>query len=163
MLRLFILPMQDFRLAELVMVAMPVSKEGFTRLPDNHVAADSGGYPAVLFDVGTTAPATVGPRPAEGGDPFGMPCFPVLILPTEAETPDPGVVINAGRMLWSNSMQPYLVGAEEWTNLTAGPPVATEDREVEHPWPRIAPVVVEPVDGGGEFSFHCWMMMMIFC
>ena len=150
-LRLYVLPMEDFRLAELLIVAMPVSKEGFARLPDNHVAADSGGYPAVLFDAGTTTPATVGPRPAEGGDPFGMPCYPVLILPAGAETPAPGVIINAGRKLWSNAVQPYLVEAEEWTNLTAGTPVATEDREVEFPWPRIAPVVVEPVDGGGEF------------
>ena len=151
-LRLFILPIEDFKLAELLLVAMPVGKEGFNRLPDSHVAEETGSYPAVLFDAGTTNPASVGPRPTEECDPFGMPCLPILILQPEAQEPDSGVVINAGRRLWSNSVQPYLVEAEEWTNLTAGTPVATEEREVEFPWPRIVPVDFEPDDTGEFFG-----------
>ena len=148
LLRLFIIPMADYRLAELIIVAMPVTQDGFARLADSHVAGNSGNYPCILFDVATANPATVGPRPGEGGDPFGMPCLPICILPREAELPEPGVVINAGRMLWDSCVQPYIVSAEEWTNLTAEAPVPTEDRAVDHPWPRVAPEVVPQGDGG---------------
>ena len=155
LLRLFITPMADYKLAEFLIVAIPISKDGFARLADNHVAGDSGGYPCVLFDVATANPATVGPRPTEGGDPFGMPCLPILIMPAGEEAPESGIVMNAGRMLWDNCVSPYIVSAEEWTNLTAESPVPTENREVDHPWPRVAPVVVPPGEGGRLFLFFC--------
>ena len=58
-----------------------------------------------------------------------------------------------GEMLWDSCVQPYIVSAEEWTNLTAEAPVPTEDRAVDHPWPRVAPEVVPQGDGGRFVEF----------
>ena len=55
---------------------------------------------------------------------------------------------HRGEDVWDSCVQPYIVSAEEWTNLTAEAPVPTVDREVDHPWPRVAPVVVPQGDGG---------------
>ena len=104
LLRIFVLPMEDPRLAEIMMVAMPVSPDSFARLSDNHVARDSGGFPSILVDAGSSNPVTVGPRPEADVGNFGLPCYPVLILPDEALAPQPGVVVAAARGLWDNAV-----------------------------------------------------------
>ena len=154
LMRAFILPMADFRLAELLIVAIPVSPDGFNRLPDNHVAKEEGGYPAVLVNSGSTYPLTVGPRPDADAGNFGLPCLPILIMPDEAVAPASGVVVAAARNLWSNAVQPFIMTTREWLDCTADAPVRVEDREVDHPWPRLVPVVEPAQDQGNDLFFH---------
>ena len=152
LLRAFVLPMEDTRLAEVALVAIPVTPDGFSRLADHHVAKEAGGFPAVLVDAGSTNPVTVGPRPEADCGNFGLPCLPVLILPDEATAPSSGVVVTAARKLWENAVQPYILSAADWLRDTAESPVHIEDREVTYPWPRLIPVTDSQPDREGEYN-----------
>ena len=154
--------MEDPHLAELMLVAMPVPPEGFSRLADNHVARESGGYPAILIDAGDTNPATVGPRPSEEAGNFGLPCLPVMILADEMVPPPSGAVVKATRLLWENAVQPNLVLAQEWLDITGQTPVNIEDRDVEFPWPRLIPEREAARDDEGELSY-CFFCTLCCC
>ena len=141
LVRAYVLPMEDSRLAEIMLVAMPISPDGFSRLADSHVAKDDGGYPAILVNTGSSYPLTVGPRPDEDAGNFGLPCLPILIIPDEAVPPASGLLVAAARNLWSNAVQPFIMTTQDWLDCTADAPVRVEDRGVDHPWPRLVPVL----------------------
>ena len=42
LVRAYVLPMEDPKLAEIMLVAIPVSEDGFSRMSDNHVARTGG-------------------------------------------------------------------------------------------------------------------------
>ena len=152
LVRAYVLPMEDPRLAEVMLAAIPVSEDAYPRMSDNHVATTDGGFPCVLIDAGNTNPVSVGPRPREEQGNFGLPCYPVLIMPDDAVQPPSGQVVEATRNLWAGAGQPFLMEVAEWVEATAQSPVATEDKEVDFPWPRIAPVVEEQAAEGKNIS-----------
>ena len=106
----------------------------------------------------------MGPRPGEEEGNFGLPCYPVLVMLADAVMPPSGEVVEATRNLWSSAVQPFLLDATQWVETTSQMPVNTEEREVEFPWPRIAPAIPEG-GGDGKFlsdngcCFGCWMLI----
>ena len=107
LMRLWIIPHSDPKLAQLTLVAIP--------LPDINNAVDS--YHAKS---GGGSFATVGPRVSIPGGPFGCPCVPVVIDcsddPTELNTSE---LITMMRRLWSRMNVPHLVAPQDWATITA--------------------------------------------
>ena len=136
LLRLWVIPHSDPKLAQLTLVALPIPD--VNNAVDSHHVKGGGGYPSLLVDDGTFA--TVGPRVSIPGGPFGCPCVPVVIDCSEDTTEvNTAELITMMRCLWGRMNVPYLVAPQDWATKTAESPVEQQRQPAAHRWPALVP------------------------
>ena len=144
LLRLWIIPHSDPKLAQLTIVALPLPD--VNSAVDAHHAKGGGGYPSLLVDDGSFA--TVGPRLSIPGGPFGCPCVPVVIDCSddlgELNTTE---LVTMTRRLWSRANVPYLVTPQDWATITTTSPVEQQRQPAAHRWPDLVPAVDNDIQG----------------
>ena len=144
LLRLWIIPHSDPKLAQLTLVALPIPD--INNAVDSHHAKGGGGYPSLLVDDGTFA--TVGPRVSIPGGPFGCPCVPVVVDCSEDTTElNTAELITMMRSLWSRMNVPHLVAPQDWASTTAESPVEQQRQPAAHRWPALVPGVENDTQG----------------
>ena len=147
LVRLWIVPYSDPKLAQLVLVAVPLSN--INDATDAHFAKGGGGYPSLLLDEATLA--TVGPRIVTGGN-FGLPMVPVLIDSSEdTRSVKTGDLITLARALWSRCNKPHLVSLATWEEVTVKSPVILKRQRAEHRWPELVSGGADDADGKSDF------------
>ena len=148
MVRLWIVPYSDPKLAKLVLVAVPLANTNDAT--DAHFAKGGGGYPSLLLD--DTTIATVGPRIVVPGGNFGLPMVPVLIDSSEDTTGvKTGDLVTLARALWSRCNKPHLVSPTTWEEVTAKSPVILKRQRAEHRWPELMSGGADDADGKSDF------------
>ena len=145
LIRLWILPYSDPKLAQLALVAAPLAN--VNDATDAHFLKGTGGYPSLLVDDSTLA--TVGPRivVSEEGS-FGLPMVPVFISNSEDTSKvNTTELITLARALWSRCNKPHLVFSEKWGEITAKSPVPLKRPRSEHRWPELVSGGADDADG----------------
>ena len=151
MLRAYLVPHVDPRLASIELVAMPVSVEDFKKLPDIEKAQVGLGYPCVFIHSGSKKPVILAPKRRTGDTPNGLPFVPVLIVGEEDREPlDGNDLVVAFRKLWHGSCIPATFTIQEWLERTKKSPVSTAEVEATHKWPLVSPPPKQPTQEPSE-------------
>ena len=144
LVRLWILPYSDPKLAQLALVAVPLPN--VNDATDAHFLKGTGGYPSLLVDDSTLA--SVGPRVVVSEGSFGLPMVPVYISSDEgASGVNTTELITLARALWSRCNKPHLVLPEKWSEVTAKSPVLLKRPRSEHRWPELMSGEADDADG----------------
>ena len=149
LVRLWILPYSDPKLAQLALVPLSNINEA----THAHFLKGTGGYPSLLVDDSTLA--SVGPRVVVSEGSFGLPMVPVYISSDEgASGVNTTELITLARALWSRCNKPHLVLPEKWSEVTAKSPVPLKRPRSEHRWPELVSGGVDDADGKLKFNLN---------
>ena len=144
LVRLWIQPFSDPKLAQLSLVAIPLAN--INEATDAHFVKGTGGYPSLLVDDSTIA--SVGPRVVVQGGNFGLPMVPVFISSSEDLAGVKSVeLITMSRALWSRCNRPHLVSPEKWDEITEKSPVTLRRQRSEFRWPELVSGEADDADG----------------
>ena len=160
--RLCIRPAEDPKIAEAMLVALPVTTAAISNLLSPDLAREGLGYPVLLLSEEPVM--TVGPRLQAGADNFGLPCSPILCMTRTAVLPSSVDVLVTTLSLWGTATTPRLVAAEEFEQATALDPVQTALVPAEWRWPY-QPPEDDLNDNTGEFKSlsSCLFMSAVGC
>jgi hypothetical protein len=149
--RLCIKPMEDGKVAEACLVALPVTTVAMSSLLSPEVAREGLGYPVILlFDLTQQQVMTVGPRPRADAESFGLPCHPVLWMSPDAMEPKSADILTSVLAMWSTATTPRLVAPEEFQQATGINPVHASEVPAEWCWPP-SPAPALQLERHGEF------------
>ena len=156
--RLSLLPSEDPRSVDPMLVAIPVTTEGLNGLLSPHLAKSGRGYPVVLLSKEPIM--AVGPRPARGSSPCGLPVLPPLCLTTPGDDPTPSDVLTSVRAAWAAATAPQLVEAENWIQATSLDPVVAGEIPAPRRWPAM--VAEDTADNeGSNLYFDCVLIVVM--
>ena len=91
--RLALIPTDDPRTVDAVLVAIPVPDHLISSLISPNMAWEGRGYP--VLHVNEEQSMSVGPSVPDNGELFGLPCLPFLWFPTPDPDPEPADVLTS--------------------------------------------------------------------
>ena len=138
MMRAYVIPHADPRLASVEIVALPVTPEEFKQLPDLEKAKAGFGYPCVFAHSGSIKPVILAPRRSSKDTPNGLPFTPILLVTEDDNEKVNGEeLVEAFRKFWNGSCFPATYNVQEWRDRTKKAPISTTEVEATHKWPLV--------------------------
>ena len=151
-------PSDDLRRVVLDLIALPVKTSAIKKLPSCELVESGAGYPSILVKEGSKHPTRICPALADDTRPFGLPAWPLLLMPwDETVFPSHEFIVHAIRKMWNGATMPPIVLAEDWWRMNKEPKVSASAVPASPEWPLLELQSPEQIEGAqGKQIFVCF-------